>query len=695
MSNRFTPYVRTDYQALPIDYYQAALASKEQEHMQELNNDRQMLDYAGGIEAIYNPDKQLKEQYLSDVDSKIAELAANKNLRTPEVLMKLNNIVNDRKMINDLVGIQRNTANYQKYLESKKAYQEKYGNDINFDPHEQRIAQYNQQGRDGFQSNFLSDSSINSYVDINEGIQKVLEKMKPQKLEKMSSDGQWLYKYGNETLTMNELLNVAAQQLKDPKYSTQLGLINNYNLRRYGGGDTQQGMLNYRDMNVQAMGEKVQQLQQQLGQYKPGTTEYKQLQQAIATIKSNSDDIKDLSGRELASYVNGAMPRDLALMAASPFVIDNHTEDIKDNPYALMRLKYSLADQNMARKQARDLANKKEMVGFNMKVQDEINTVNPTIFSAPMTLDGKSTYTPVVNFDKMGGFDMGDLSETVSALLRNTPTIMSADGSQADANKITVYSPDDKKNISLSEAVKRGFAQIGYVPGTKDYYIQSPSGNFRVKADLGMQQAMDKVYRMFDQETPLSAEAPARIPLSFDGKTQVPALVYKELGPNGFQPKIFAEMHQGFDAGKLKPKEFATLTGVDFNDNLAKNQPNGFYVALKYTATENNGGTMALKRFMSYADYQRMLASGELTDKNVEHSSMWSVQNGKIIPVQEYEAGDAGQNIISNQIKFETQRGGQLENVKQKMRTQNMSVGVKAALQNSASNTDYDYDDED
>jgi hypothetical protein len=696
MGNRFTGFVRSEYNALPIDYYQAALAAKEQEGMSKLADMRQMLDYTAGVESVYNPDTELKQQHLSDMESKIAEIGK-MNLRTPDALAKLQAVIGDRRVINDFVGIQRNTANYRTAMDNAKKYREQYGNDINIDPMMAAMQEYNSKGRDGFQAGFLSDSSISSFVDVNKGVQEVLEKMKPVKTEKVTPTGEWIYKVGNSELTMDQLVANAKLQLRDPKYATQLGLTNNYNLRRYGNGDTKAGAANYRDMNVQALTEKAAQLQQARLGYKPGSKEYVEIGKALEATQAKAKQMADLEGNALMRFAGEAMQDDLTLMAAAPFVQSEHTEDMKENPYALMRLKYGLMDANDARKQARKSAYDKEAIKYGLTIQDEINTVHATPISIPLVVDGKKTEQNMVNFDSMGGFVMEKMTQTISSLLKNTPQISDQFGKQfgEGGDKIQVTVPDkDGKPVqtTLQKAVEAGAAQIGYLPGTKEYYIQTDSGNYRVKSDLNMQRAMDNVYRMYDTNTPISQAAPDRVALSFDGKTQSPAFIWKERTDKGFEPKIFQQLHEGFDANGLTPKQFAQITNIPFSTNLAKNANNGFYVALEYDAKEQAAGlnsTMRLKRFMPYDEYKKLKDEGVITDNN-STSSVWSVQSGKMIPVEERGAGLQGDNIISKQLEFETQRGGILENIKKKMDKTKQSVNASMSVSRPSLNEDDD-----
>ena len=93
MANRFTRWAPTQYVPLPIDYYQSALAYKEQKTQESLDKIDAILAGYGSIEPISKDPQALYEQTNEKVRKGVMDLA-NQNLDTPAAQRAVNKIIN-------------------------------------------------------------------------------------------------------------------------------------------------------------------------------------------------------------------------------------------------------------------------------------------------------------------------------------------------------------------------------------------------------------------------------------------------------------------------------------------------------------------------------------------------------------------------------------------------------------------------
>jgi NACalpha-BTF3-like transcription factor len=122
MANRFTRWAPTQYVPLPIDYYQSALAYKEQKTQESLDKIDAILAGYGSIEPISKDPQALYEQTNEKLRKDVMEIAK-QNLDTPSAQRAVNKIINapetvdvyDKVLTDALYGAEAR-KNLQEYL---------------------------------------------------------------------------------------------------------------------------------------------------------------------------------------------------------------------------------------------------------------------------------------------------------------------------------------------------------------------------------------------------------------------------------------------------------------------------------------------------------------------------------------------------------------------------------------------------
>jgi hypothetical protein len=122
MANRFTRWAPTQYVPLPIDYYQSALAYKEQKTQESLDKIDAILAGYGSIEPISKDPQALYEQTNEKVRQGVLDLAK-QNLDTPAAQRAVSKIINDPgtvdaydKVLTDALYGAEARKNLQEYL---------------------------------------------------------------------------------------------------------------------------------------------------------------------------------------------------------------------------------------------------------------------------------------------------------------------------------------------------------------------------------------------------------------------------------------------------------------------------------------------------------------------------------------------------------------------------------------------------
>lgn len=244
MANRFSRWAPTNYVALPTDMYQAALASKEQQGLADLERSKVYQDQLEAVQAVSKPGKALKDKHMTELRTQI-EAIGKRNFGTQEALMELKRVIYDKNRLNDLYNISLEAKNYKKLSKESEAYTKEYGNDYNIDDFQSKWADYNKSSDPTtFNPKLLESTTINKYIPIVENLRKALgefEKESGEEVVGQSDDGTWFTKNGRKGITSQELFKDAYAMLADPTYQSQLQTFSNYYARRNGEGDMAKG----------------------------------------------------------------------------------------------------------------------------------------------------------------------------------------------------------------------------------------------------------------------------------------------------------------------------------------------------------------------------------------------------------------------------------------------------------------------
>jgi hypothetical protein len=488
--NRYNQYQKVDYVGLPIEAYQMVAGGLEAENMAKVAADKNAYDGLQDVEAVYNPDIQLKGKLLEELNTRITELGK-KNLKGPDVLMELNKLVNDRHLTDKLSEIYGNTTNYKAAIAAEKKYREDYGNDINIQRGVDMRDAYNKLDANGFKSGVMAGYSPNKYVDVVGDMQKVLEKMKANGWEEDRLTGMWINKKGGTSVTMERLLASSGLMLNDPKYQSQLKDISYYNLKKYGGDqDPKKAILTYNKLQASALDEqlsKAASTMSELVKKRNATKDDKEKAKYDKMIENGERGMKNL-GLQRDAYktdtTGGLFEQDvktsLSLAASSPFAYETSKDLLEANPFSLAKYKSDLAFNNEYKKWARDRQAELE----DRKTLESLHEPSPVIstvqLGTPDNLAGSA-----VQFNQQGGYNAEALQKTAMNLV-NTYN-MGSDAKGAE-RKITV---EDREDVAKS--FKDGSGSINLIVETNQFEITTPTKTIRVPVDHKTQKELSNL----------------------------------------------------------------------------------------------------------------------------------------------------------------------------------------------------------
>lgn len=687
--NRFNQFVRTDYVGLPTDYYHMAVTASEEENRNALSQVGQVIDAARNVEAVYNPDKELKNSLLSDLDSKIAELS-NENLTAPQTLMRIGQLVDDRDLIDGLSNIQGNTISYKAAMDSAKKYRETYGNDINLARMYDDIADYNKRDKAGFQSRFLRDYSPDKFTDIVGEIQKVLKDEKADGKTITQIGGQWMIKKGAEYISLDKLLGDAGIAVNDPKYQTQLNHLLYYNARNLGGGDPRVGYNAFYQTGKANVSQLIDDMTTDLADLKKNNTkgkndkEIKKLEEQLSEYKDQASELDNMNPE---TFYRKSYMRDLAMMAAAPFDFYKETEDVNANPYALAAYR-----SNLSYDKALKLYKRKRQDKLNDQTYYEnLNRPRPISDVVDYTdANGNKTTATVAYMTADGGYDMGRLSETIGALLNTNQKVLGLDGKEYDVSDLFggIKKGDQKLSgtTAIKEGIKNGAIQIGVIPGTKEFVLTKDGHQYALKTDKDMDAVLSPIQSLFSTDKPVFSGEPGKMMLSLDGVNEYPVFYSKKIttddkGVNHPDLRMWAGTSQTYKLKDLTTKDLKTITGSDASDASIQyikdrlTASRGIVINVQGYYTRPDGNEEIVRRTYDADEFEKDMASGNLrVDKK---TTFYKDDSGNVQILQDVDPGVAGSNIIGSHLTFHSGNNRRLSHVRsaesQKMVKQKVS----------------------
>lgn len=722
MANKYNQYMKVNYVGLPMDAYTMAAGSIEQENLQNLQAAKSVYDGMQDIEASYNPDLQLKGELLKGVQDQIAALST-KNLKGADALMAINKIVNNRNTIDKLSSIYANTVNYKAALASEKKYQEESGNDINIQKGIDERNAYNQLDSKGFRSGVMAGYQPNKFMDMVGDAQKLLKDSKGNSYERVwsSKDGRYIYKSGHEELSEEDLLKKAMPLFNDPKYASQLANLNYYTLKKYG-KSPQEGIKNYNDNYVKSINNQITDIASKLSEYQklvkknPGKGYEKLIEKGNNAIAELSRERNEATQDDNGAIFSRNMKEGLAKSALSPFTYTKDTIDKVVDPFALAGYKADRAFNNWRKKH--EIERKEEI---------ERNPVTPIIGTVQLQDGtGVSMTQAAALISKDGGFNMGNLAETVSYLAQSVPTLL-----DENSQPIDIAITDKKKLASnIKAAISNGDAVLSYLPGKKEYMVSMADGKkYRMPADLNMQEAMDPLYQM---HSPDVIRGKGQTAVSLDGKTLSKVYMTRQKGEQG--SNLFVPISENYDITKLSNNDISKLTGINmykFNgaEILAPDGKGGeIRIPAKNLGANifSTAESLLPGQKMTGADYTNqdgsssifVLVQGEFPNKNdgkgaksgtfkfspkrlADAKAMGFVETGNhVIYSQDgnnveflrgLDGGPANSNIIQSHMRYNAQPGGRLNLLKTTDAQKTKKVSMSESDEESGSEAEMNY----
>lgn len=683
MANRFNKYKEVDYVGLPIDAYQFALGSKEMENMAKLTANKSAFDTMRSIEAIANPDVEMKAHIINTINDEIAGLSK-KNLKGNDVLLELDRIVNNNDYINKLTDIYGNSQNYHTKQQLDKEHLDEYGNDINTLRSSDEWAAYNAKGMDAFRGGVLSGYTPGKFVDIVGDMQKVLEKKKASGWEQDELSGMWINKEKHEEITTEELLATSGLLLNDPKYQTQLQNISYSQMRKFGDpSDPATAIKNYNSLQATNLNNKISDITKALAEMeedrknakddkKPGYD--KMIEQGRAALKSLSDQRNAYEQDKSGSLFNKDIETSLAMTASAPFSYRKTSNTLDINPVKLAEYKSNLAFGNALR--MHNIKRKEKLEDEQKANTDQfLNAPLPTVQSLTIqNADGKDVPVAAIQFDEKGGLSIDAMAETIAGAFTK-------DGKAFGINLKGVYDLTGiTSKINIAAKLRSGEWQGWYIPASKEFVITTPEGTSRTGADLHTQRVMEPLYKLYHNEgnektvivdgVSLDGRNPYRV-YSYKSSMADNPLLYTPLIVNGKQV-------EPIDMSKYDQKQFNQIMGVNVSkDGFNKVAHSGiFYVvdALVPNTTGRMGGQESVRRILTPEQYNDLKSNNGLLKGS--RYALYYKQGNTLTELQGVEDGEGGSILAQMQAAYETRPGGGFRNIRNESLYKKAKVGT-------------------
>lgn len=668
MANRFNQYQSVDYVNLPIDHLHAAVGANEAESLAKLTAAKASYDAMDAIQAIANPDVEMKHHIMNQVNSEIGDLAK-KNLKGSDVLLQLSRIINNPSNIDKLAGIYGNTQSYDAKLTADKKYQEDYGNDINTLQSTDEWDNYNKQGMAAFKPGMLRDYSPGKFVDVVGEIQKTLNQMKDDGWGQMpGSDGKWIRKGMREGITLERALATAGLQLQDPKYAAQLKKLGYSGLRNIGLQNGVEGALNtYKTARVSDVNNQISAMTKDLAELKTKAAKDKKFATDNAkTIEDGQamlDNLIQKRGQYQTAHseqvYQSDMLHNLAEVAATPYIHMKSAYDLAADPYGLARYKSDLEYSKWKAKwqtKKDDEAKQKAIDEFQHRPVPVVQSIK-----VPGTDGNVDIQTKAIQFTADGGYNVAAMSDVIAGAMNKGDGV-----TEVNAGK----TPKGFESLKKSETVKQGLAsgkyQIFYVPSKNQYMLTTPDSRYLINPDQGMQAAMGPLVQMFNPDMPEGTQVINDV--SLDGMNTTPVIMTKKAGKD---PGMYVPVAgQTLSTIGIKDKDWKAMTGMTtLGSDPILSKPDGLYIVVEGEMPMNDAPAGAvdswtklvtpLNDVMTPEELQAAQAKGyEIKRYSYVYKNGTNLQT--VEPVTDPNAFD---KIISNHVRYETRIGGRLNNI--------------------------------
>lgn len=226
MANRFSQYVHTDYTPMPIDYYQQALVNTDQEAQQKVAAFGSAYAQAKSLTPYDEDAKAYYKQTLDGIESEIGDISK-QNLKLPETLMKIQNVITNPKHVTALKNIMADTEDLRLWDEASKKHKLEYGNDRNLIDGMETL--YNAtKNKEGDASRykpgrFRNLDQISKYIDLPKVIDERVGKLEADIKSGLIPGTQYYGNVEQKTLSKEKLREAAIKEISaDPSMQAQL-----------------------------------------------------------------------------------------------------------------------------------------------------------------------------------------------------------------------------------------------------------------------------------------------------------------------------------------------------------------------------------------------------------------------------------------------------------------------------------------
>lgn len=726
MSNRFNQYQNVDYVGMPLDAYAMALGAKESENLLGLQQAKSQYDLMGDIEAVHNPDRQLKEYLIGDVQRRVAELGK-KNLKGSDVQLELNRIINDRTLITQLAGIQGNTMAYRSGLAANKKYEDESGNDINIARFGDEKAAYDKLGKEGFKAGFLGDYNPGKFIDITKDMHEALKMVEASGWTEDKVSGAWIHKNGRTYRDLQDLLSRESHILADPKYSKQLQNLMYYKLRPYGAAEGMKGAaMNYNQNQAKLLDEQITNTIADLASLK--SKQANASDKLKPTFEKGIEDggklIKQLSAQRdkyLTDQDGRSAQEDLlqgiAMGGAAPFVFSKSIDEVRPNEFATINARSAAELSNWRYKhritRGEELQDRAEM---NREIKS-LDAITPTVMPIFKPGTKGKEYTTAILFDGKGGLDPEKISQTILGLMNGGHDVLDENNNSVD-DAYHLFKSDTPTGTmkDLRKSLAEGKVSYYYLPESKEFMIGVEGKNYTIAADLKTQQVMDPIYRLSGKDvTNVHMDGLPSVNISLDGRSDPQKMYYSRDTQGGttdaylplyVQDKNGNKAEARYPLKSLNQDQYEQIVGKGFSLEQAKPLRTGIYVGIsgefvnqtnyegKITQGEANNlfGVTNRKMLISIDELDKLKKDNpefNLNDANYFYvDDLNSDRSPHIQPLNKIADEVGTPNFISKHFEFHTLPGNSLYNLRSDDAQKERKEKVRLKYTNSKKSTE-------
>ncbi len=234
MSTRFSQWRNTEYVGLPVESYLQSGLIQDQRIDTELQKTSAALAEYKSLQAVGANAKAYQSQIMSEIKAQMEDLAK-QSLKSPEALMKIQQVVSNPTYIQGLKQIAKNTEYFKAAQKAALDYEKESGNKINAAPFYKAYQEMMNETGDPTKFNanrFAGLDSVPKYIEIQKEVNETISKMKPGTKVWDYKKGIYDYVRSEEELSPERILNAVKHEFNN-RVDLQTQLQRNIDFESY------------------------------------------------------------------------------------------------------------------------------------------------------------------------------------------------------------------------------------------------------------------------------------------------------------------------------------------------------------------------------------------------------------------------------------------------------------------------------